>query len=259
MDGKYPAEKSLKARRICYNDEVPVVPRKLLVILALLSLLPLAIVMDYWGIIWHNAPLAAFYEVKGLDVSHHQGSIDWEKVAGTNKYSFVFIKATEGHDFIDDAFATNWQEAQSQGLLVGAYHFFSTRSTGAEQADYFMAVVPQVETALPPVIDIEVDLTKDPQQIRREVTTLAERLTNHYGKKPILYVTNGTYKTYVKGHFNDYHIWIREIISFPQIGEQEWTIWQYNNRGRVSGINTLVDINAFRGSSEDLKALTFRK
>jgi len=49
------------------------------------------------------------YEVKGLDVSHYQGDIDWALVAEENQYQFVFIKATEGHDFVDNKFDNNYR------------------------------------------------------------------------------------------------------------------------------------------------------
>ena len=58
--------------------------------------------------------------IKGIDVSHHQGNINWSKVPS----AFAYLKATEGEQFVDHAFKTNWKGAQSKGILVGAYHFF---------------------------------------------------------------------------------------------------------------------------------------
>jgi GH25 family lysozyme M1 (1,4-beta-N-acetylmuramidase) len=58
----------------------------------------------------------------GIDVSHWQGEIDWRKVAGAGK-RFVFLKATDGHDFLDPTFFRNRTGARSNGLRVGAYHF----------------------------------------------------------------------------------------------------------------------------------------
>lgn len=149
-------------------------------ILAVLILSLTFVALDYFGFIWHNALFAAKYHIKGLDVSHHQGHIDWQKVGATKKYSFVFIKATEGHDFTDDDFVKNWQGAKANGLLVGAYHFFSTRSSGTEQAEFFIAAVPKEEGALPPVIDIEIDLKRDPTVIRAELTALSAKLESYY-------------------------------------------------------------------------------
>jgi lysozyme len=228
---------------------------KLLYGFFILFCLSVAIVLfDITGYIWHNAPLAAFYSVKGLDVSHHQGKIDWKKVAETKKYQFVYIKATEGHDYFDDDFLTNWNGAKEQGLRVGAYHFFSKRSSGKEQAEYFISYVPKDESALPPVIDIEIDTNLDPDQTRKEITDFVTTLENHYGKKPIMYVMYETYNPYIKGHFAEYHIWIRDVLKYPSL-DRKWLMWQYNNRGRVSGIDAYVDINVFNGTPDELQGL----
>lgn len=223
----------------------------LVIVIALVIL-----VFDYFGIIWHNAPFAARYQIKGLDVSHHQFNIDWQKVAATKKYSFVFIKATEGHDFFDDDFSKNWTEARGNGFLVGAYHFFSMRSSGQEQAEYFISTVPYEPDSLPPVIDIEIATNKDAEAVRKELQALITALQNHYHKKPILYVTNDTYEAYIKGHFFDHKIWIRDVLRPPQLSDETWTFWQYSNRGWVRGIATFVDLNVFDGTIEDLKKLT---
>jgi lysozyme len=204
-------------------------------------------VLEFFGIIWHNALFAARYPITGLDVSHHQGNIDWQKVADTRKYTFVYIKATEGHDFTDDLFKQNWQGAKAAGLQVGAYHFFSVRSSGQEQAELFIANVPKDNTALAPVIDIEIDISRDKTQIRRELQELVSRLENYYQQPPILYVTYDTYQAYIQGNFRHNPIWIRDILKPPAIPDRAWSMWQYTNRGRVPGIATYVDVNVLNG------------
>lgn len=213
--------------------------------------------LEYFGFIWHNYFFARHFSVKGLDISHYQNDIDWTRVAATKNYSFVFIKATEGHDFIDDKFATNWQQARANGFLVGAYHFFSTRSSGKDQAKYFIATVPQADSALPPVIDIEIDTNKNPDLIRRELTDLITELTNYYHRSPILYLTYDTYNAYIKGYFTNNHLWVRDVLQSPQLTDRPWLFWQFHHRGHVSGINTYVDINAFRGTFSELQQLTY--
>lgn len=149
--------------------------------------------LEYKGIIWHNELFAMAYEVKGLDVSHHQGKINWKAVQEENDFQFVYIKATEGHDFIDDKFLYNWKEAKKHGLLTGAYHFFSMRSSGEEQAIHFINTVPKEPDRLPPVIDVEIHLNHDKEKVRQELRNMAAKLEQHYGKKPILYVTYDRY------------------------------------------------------------------
>jgi len=221
-----------------------------IIVVVLIAIIILAF-LEYKGVIWHNSFFAMKYEVKGLDVSHYQGDINWTVIGKENEYQFVFVKATEGHDFIDKKFNNNWTEAKKQGILTGAYHFFSMRSSAEEQAKNFMNIVPKETDSLPPVIDIEIHLNHDPKKVNEELETLADLLEDYYEKKPILYITYNTYNTYIKDGFEDYDIWIRDIIKFPTLGERKWIFWQYNNRGRSDGINMYVDINVFNGNIEE--------
>lgn len=222
------------------------------IIAVLLGLALICCVLEYKGIIWHNSIFAMKYEIKGLDVSHYQGDVDWKTVAETEKYQFVYMKATEGNDFTDDTFNKNWEDAKENGFLTGAYHFFSARSTGEQQAEHFISIVPKEAASLPPVIDIEIALTHDPAAIAHELMMMSDKLEEAYNKKPILYVTYDTYNKYVAGRFEGYDIWIRDIVKYPTLkGKQKWLLWQYCNRGRVDGIDAYVDINVFVGNQTD--------
>ncbi|HEV7717761.1 MAG TPA: GH25 family lysozyme, partial [Arsenicitalea sp.] len=103
---------------------------------------------------YNFAPDRLKYPVRGIDVSHHQGKIDWPGVAVTG-VSFAYIKASEGGDHVDTAFGPNWSGARSVGITVGAYHFFTLCRPGAEQAANFLRVLPLDQPMLPPVIDLE--------------------------------------------------------------------------------------------------------
>ena len=215
-----------------------------------LALLVLLGVLEYKGVIWHNSIFANAYEVKGLDVSHYQGEINWQQIKATGKYEFMFVKATEGKDYTDKWFEANWQGAREQRFLTGAYHFFTTMSTGEEQAAHFIKTVPYEQDSLPPVIDLEISLDHDQAKIHKELQALADGMEAGYGKKPILYVTYDTYHTYIENvsAFAAYEIWIRDIVKHPKLEERGWQFWQYHNRGHVAGIDMYVDINVFKGS-----------
>ena len=90
----------------------------------------------------------------GIDVSSHQGLIDWRHVRH-NGITFAYVKATEGSDFVDDHFLVNWIGAAAAGLDRGAYHFFTLCASGEAQATNFLRTVPTGSTALPPAIDLE--------------------------------------------------------------------------------------------------------
>ncbi|MCM3629631.1 glycoside hydrolase family 25 protein [Paenibacillus glycanilyticus] len=222
---------------------------------AMLLLVLIAGVLEYKGIIWHNSLFAAKYKIRGIDVSHYQGEINWDKVAGSGKWRFVYIKATEGKDMTDDYFKSNWEQARSNGMLTGAYHFFTTQSTGAEQAAHFIEKVPNEAAALPPVIDIEIALDKNVPLIQRELTALSAQLEQHYKQRPILYVTYDTFHAYIAGSFNDHEIWIRDVVRHPGLrNDRPWIFWQYNNRGHIAGIDAYVDINVFKGDEAAFNA-----
>ena len=77
------------------------------------------------GAIRLNYPDKKEFPIRGIDVSHHQGHIDWKKLAAQD-VSFAYIKATEGEDFLDEDFKYNWSSAEDAGILPGAYHYFRT-------------------------------------------------------------------------------------------------------------------------------------
>lgn len=212
------------------------------------------LILDYFGVIWHNSIFAYPYQVKGIDVSHHQGKIDWETLRKENPdFVFAYIKATEGQDFEDEDFEKNWNEAKKNGFVTGAYHFFSMQSKGKDQAKHYISKVPKDVKSLPPVIDLEISLYHDPNKVKAELQDMINQLDQHYGKETVFYVTYDTYETYIKDHFKENRIWIRDIIKFPTLDGQDWEIWQYGNRGHLEGINGYVDLNVYQGSKEEFE------
>ena len=104
----------------------------------------------------------------GIDVSHFQGEVDWQAVAGVR---FAFIKATEGLADIDPRFRQNWQDSRAAGLLRGAYHFLHPNLDARQQAAHFLSVVNLDDDALPPALDVEVTDGVDPASLRGCVAT----------------------------------------------------------------------------------------
>ena len=225
---------------------------KFLVFLIILG--AVAVYLEFSGYAYHNDIIAKVmrYDVEGLDVSHHQIRINWKKV--DKKYKFIIMKATEGKDFLDSDFLYNWNNARLNGFTVGAYHFFSMLSSGVAQADYYISMVPDLDKALPPVIDLEIPLKYPKNIVLNELKDMIEKLEKHYKKKVIIYVTYHTYNAYIKGEFPENKLWIRDIKFIPELAENDrWIIWQVSNRGRVTGIPGFTDKNVLRnGTVEDL-------
>ena len=200
------------------------------------------------------------WEVFGVDASVYQGEVDWTALAAQG-VDFAFLKATEGSSLQDVRFAENWANAQAAGVRVGAYHFFSYDSPGETQADNFISAVPVTPGALPPVVDIEFygDNLKNPpdrDHVKAVLDPLLARLEEHYGVKPILYVTYRSYDLYLKEGYEDYLFWFSSPAVMPFL--RPWTFWQYSHSARLEGYTggeERIDLNVFRGSREEFLEL----
>ena len=158
------------------------------------------------GVIPLNATADGKYPVRGVDVSHYQGKIDWETLADQD-IDFAFIKATEGSSYVDDTFEYNFKEARKTGIAVGAYHFFSFDSAAKTQAENFINTVEPFEGMLPPVIDFEFygDKQKDPPKKENVCELLDELIAlieEHYDMSPIIYATEISYDLYLAGGYD---------------------------------------------------------
>lgn len=226
--------------------------KKALLLLPLALLLPYAALRGYHSALWRfNHPSKAEFPVQGIDVSHHQGEIDWEALEGEGM-RFVYMKASEGGEFKDTRFAENWRKAERIGMARGAYHFFTFCRPGGEQAANFIATVPVDPDALPPAIDFEFagNCSERPTQdaMLKELSDFIRATERTYGKPPIIYAGHDSYNAYLKGRVAPYRIWMRDVIGRPRLSDgKAWAIWQYAENGRLKGIWGNVDLNVFDG------------
>lgn len=188
-------------------------------------------------------------EHRGVDVSAHQSSIDWPTVAAAG-IDFAYLKATEGGDWVDDHFQENWKGAGAAGIRRGAYHFFTLRRPGADQAANFLKVAPPDPTSLPPALDLEFGgnaSARPPREvILRELGMFIQRVEAAHKRPLILYLLPEFENSYgVAGAFPR-RLWLRSLMARPP-DELEWTIWQYTPLGRIPGIQGDVDLNVFKG------------
>lgn len=238
----------------------------LILILAVLFAISVSILLIN-KIIKINPFFAGRYELRGIDVSHYQGVIDWEKLAG-QELDFAFIKATEGSSYLDECFYDNWQAAGKTDLYIGAYHFFSFDSEGKNQAEFFISTVGNLEGKLSPVVDVEFygDKAYNPPEKEAVVTQLGEMLSaleEHYQVKPIIYTTYTVYNQYIKGDFQEYPLWIRNVYYPPDVTLRgAWNFWQYMDTAVLegySGTEKYIDMNVFRGTKEELEMLLVQR
>ena len=195
------------------------------------------------------------YPIAGIDVSKHNGDIDFERVREDN-YQFVFIKASEGMTYRDDAFERNYTAARKAGLLVGAYHFFRKNRTGQEQADNLLGVIGGRALDLPLVIDLEDDWGNGATTSRQ---TALERLLEMIdilkgkGYDVMIYTNLDGYEKYYKGMLGDHALWLCSFTSPDLLPHLPHMIQQYSHEGSVDGVKGDVDLNVFRGSKREWK------
>lgn len=191
--------------------------------------------------------------IKGIDISHHQGRIDWQRLKRSkDSIRFVLIKATEGAQYTDPLFDNNWMEAKKAGLKCGAYHFFRADRPIADQISLYIRTVPLSKNDWIPVLDFEQtgNLSNDSINVMLKQWLFA--IERHYRKQPVIYTNKRLYKSVVKPAFSHYPLWLAHYdtinpSAIKQIGD--WQIWQLSDRAKINGIETGVDYNLMRNDS----------
>lgn len=202
---------------------------------------------------------------QGVDISHYQGDVDMDRLKKQD-IDFLYIKATEGVDYVDECYKTNAKNAKKAGLLSGAYHFFIFDSDGKEQAKHFIDVIGRQNGRLVPTVDVEYygDKRKnkpDVGKVRKSLRECLDVLEDEYGQKPVIYTTLPFYYRYINGNFDSYPLWIRDVsfnVYFPagmSMGGK-WTFFQYAHKSKLSGYKgdtEYIDRNAFHGNKKELE------
>ncbi len=216
--------------------------------LSVIMVMGALVILAYNGLWWPIDPMLMGYKTKGVDVARYQGDIDWE-ILRKQGISFAFAKATEGSSYKDPYFDSNVVNAEDAGINIGAYHFFSTETTGYNQAENFLNVVSEYILTMPTVLDFEIADNKNDTEKRRiinEAKAFLLKVEEETGNKPLIYTTYDSYNVYLIDDFGEYDFWIRDLIKKPSIPNGKIVIWQYCNRGRLEGIDArqkFVDLN----------------
>ncbi|MBL7826289.1 MAG: glycoside hydrolase family 25 protein [Saprospiraceae bacterium] len=224
--------------------------------LRILSVL-LFFLMPFKGIREGALPPYWEHKLQGVDVSHYQKVISWDTVAARQSIDFAFVKATEGHDYLDSLFCRNWESLGRLGIARGAYHFFRAYGCGDEQASHFLAHVEMHPGDLAPVLDIERTDGIPPEIMREEAAIWLQKVEQTLNVKPIIYSNLHFYEQHLAGYFDQYPLWIaRYSDETPSLfNGKNWDIWQFSNEGCIDGISEKVDMNLFPGTPETLNRL----
>ena len=215
-----------------------------------------------WRALYGDAEYPDGYEIHGIDISHYQGDIDWNKLKmakiGNSPVKFILIKSTEGSNQLDENFNDNFYQAREYGFIRGAYHFWSNKSTPRQQAYYFLKQVHLEDGDLPPVLDVEhKPKDKSNEEFQRDVLTWLHIVEDKYHVKPIPYTYYKFKEAYLNTPvFDDYPYWIAHYYVEKVAYKGPWKFWQHTDVGKLPGIKGYVDFNIYNGSYYDLRKLT---
>jgi GH25 family lysozyme M1 (1,4-beta-N-acetylmuramidase) len=206
---------------------------------------------------------AAAGHTLGMDVSGHQGSVDWA-AAWNAGARFAYTKATEGTGYANPYFAQQYNGAYRVGMVRGAYHFaLPDRSSGTAQADYFIGHGGGWSAdgrTLPPALDIEYNpygstcYGLSPSSMASWIRAFSAEVRARAGRHPIIYTSRDWWASCIASTTSlaaTDSLWVALYASSPgtlPAGWRTWRIWQYASSGRLPG-----DQDAFNGSLTQLR------
>ncbi len=185
----------------------------------------------------------------GIDVSGYQGNINYSEVAQAG-IEIVYMKSSEGSNYVDSHFERNYTEAKRNGLKVGVYHFLTARSVAqAEtQAQFFVSLISGKNIDCKLAMDFESFGNLNKQQIN-EIAIAFINKVRELSQKDVVVYSNTYDATYIfEGEVTEYPLWVAQYgVSEPQDNGNwtSWVGWQYADDGEVNGINARVDMNRF--------------
>lgn len=197
--------------------------------------------------------------VHGIDLSHYQGEVFWETVGQNTKTAYVYLKATEGGDRIDERYEKNIDLAHRYGLKVGSYHFFRPKSPLHLQLQNFMTQCRPGEQDLIPMIDIETTSGLPTDVFCDSLFTFLAMVEKAYRQAPLIYTYRNFYNKHLLGKLDDYKLMIAMYTPEEPVldDRRDITMWQYTSKGRIVGVSGYVDKSRFMGK-HGLRDIRFR-
>ena len=197
--------------------------------------------------------------VHGIDLSHYQGEVFWETVGENTKMAYVYLKATEGGDRIDEMYERNINLAHRYGLKVGSYHFYRPKTEQIKQLENFKTQCLPGEQDLIPMIDIETKQGLKTEEFCDSLMKFLALVEEAYKQKPLLYTGTNFYNKYLQGKVDDYQLMIAQYTEREPVlaDERDFTLWQYTGKGRIVGVSGYIDKSRFMGR-HGLREIRFR-
>jgi GH25 family lysozyme M1 (1,4-beta-N-acetylmuramidase) len=184
-------------------------------------------------------------EIKGIDVSKWQGTINWASVKDAG-IQFAMLRSSYGSSSVDSTFETYYQQAKANGIAVGAYHYSyaTTIAKATTEVNFLISKLNGKQFEYPICVDIE-DTSQsslDQETLTEIALTYLEKLRDagyypiiYANKKWFLYRLDDSKLTY-------YNHWVAQwgssITYTGNVG-----MWQYSSTGVISGISGNVDLD----------------
>lgn len=197
--------------------------------------------------------------IHGIDLSHYQGNVFWESVGDNSKMSYVYLKATEGGDRVDEKYKENIELAHHYGIKVGSYHFYRPKIDQKIQLENFMAQCHSEDQDLIPMIDIETRSGLSQEAFTDSLFKFLNLIEDAYQQKPLIYIGANFYDNNLQNKLDDYKIMVAQYTEREPVlkDNRDITIWQYTSKGHINGINGYVDKSRLMGKHK-LKDIRFR-
>lgn len=187
-----------------------------------------------------GAPIAGAFR-RGIDVSYHQGDINWAQVA-QNDIQFAFIRAGSFKSGIDSCFYKNIQGATAAGIAVGiyVYSYASTPEQASQEGLFAVSAARNYPVSLPLVFDIEgTTIANSSQENLMAMVNSFSQVVTAAGYTPMVYSSKNNFVSKLNGISQDK--WVAQYADALQYSGQAF--WQATSHGYVPGVPGRVDID----------------
>lgn len=191
---------------------------------------------------------------RGIDVSSHQGTIDWAAVAAQG-VEFAMIRVgyrgyTKGSTSLDELFYENVAGARANGIDVGVYFFSQSldRAEAEEEAEIVLRAIEGLEITYPIIYDWEeIDEeartdNMDPKVLTGCARAFCRRIQREGYRAGVYFNQAYGYQQYNLVALEEYVLWLAQYAPAPDF-RYGFQMWQYSSTGQVDGINCNVDLN----------------
>ena len=198
----------------------------------------------------------------GIDVSEHNGRVDWEKVNASQDFAFIRVgyrSYGDGDIFEDEYAKENLKNAQKSGIPFGVYFYSQAvnEKEAQEDADFVYKTIKKYDVALPVIIDFEYPVDSDGNAVGRlaqsgntadDNTRVINAFIDRMQEKGYIagvYASSSIYKNKInlKKLDDEAFIWTADYNSKVTYNI-DYTVWQYSETGTCDGVSSkYVDLN----------------